>query len=359
MRFRTMGLVRSWLEGNADPYIDAVIGAGFRLDQGETLGVVGESGSGKTTLARAVLGLVPVHSGSIRLRGRELVGLREAEYRRVRRHLGLMFQDPVASLSPRKTVRSLLLEPFRIHRIPLPEPEAAVRRLLAMVGLHDGLLGAYPHQLSGGQARRVGVARTLALNPDLIIADEPTAGLDVSVQGEVLNLMNDLQHRLGLTYVIVTHNLPVIRHVSDRLVIMYLGRIVEEGATPDVFAGPAAPLHPRAADRRAAAGPRQAPGPGGARGRDPEPAPAALGLRVSHALSLRAAALPLRGAGLASPRRRAPGQLPLPAGVGVGPDRRVTRDPSGSRRSSSGRTPACRSRRRRSSPRDGTPPGWT
>ena len=241
VRFRTMGLVRSWLQGNADPYIDAVIGAGFRLDQGETLGVVGESGSGKTTLARAVLGLVPVHSGSIRLRGRELVGLREAEYRRVRRHLGLMFQDPVASLSPRKTVRSLLLEPFRIHRIPLPEPEAAVRRLLAMVGLHDGILGAYPHQLSGGQARRVGVARTLALNPDLIIADEPTAGLDVSVQGEVLNLMNDLQQRLGLTYVIVTHNLPVIRHVSDRLVIMYLGRIVEEGATPDVFAGP---LHP-------------------------------------------------------------------------------------------------------------------
>jgi oligopeptide/dipeptide ABC transporter ATP-binding protein len=152
-----------------------------------------------------------------------------------------MFQDPVASLSPRKTVRSLLLEPFRIHRIPLPEPETAVRRLLAMVGLHDGILGAYPHQLSGGQARRVGVARTLALNPDLIIADEPTAGLDVSVQGEVLNLMNDLQQRLGLTYVIVTHNLPVIRHVSDRLVIMYLGRIVEEGATPDVFAGP---LHP-------------------------------------------------------------------------------------------------------------------
>ena len=152
-----------------------------------------------------------------------------------------MFQDPVASLSPRKTVRSLLLEPFRIHRIPLPEPEAAVRRLLAMVGLHDGILGAYPHQLSGGQARRVGVARTLALNPDLIIADEPTAGLDVSVQGEVLNLMNELQRRLGLTYVIVTHNLPVIRHVSDRLVIMYLGRIVEEGATADVFAGPAHP----------------------------------------------------------------------------------------------------------------------
>jgi peptide/nickel transport system ATP-binding protein len=241
VRFRVMGIVRSWLGRNADPYIDAVIGAGFRVDEGETLGLVGESGSGKTTLARAILGLLPVHSGSIRLRGRELVGLPEAEYRRVRRHLGLMFQDPLASLSPRKTVRSLLLEPFRIHRIALPDPDAEVRRLLAMVGLHDRFCGAYPHQLSGGQARRVGVARTLALKPDLIIADEPTAGLDVSVQGEVLNLMNDLQHRLGLTYVIVTHNLPVIRHVSDRLVIMYLGRIVEEGATADVFAGPAHP----------------------------------------------------------------------------------------------------------------------
>jgi oligopeptide/dipeptide ABC transporter ATP-binding protein len=241
VRFRVMGIVRSWLGRNADPYIDAVIGAGFRVDEGETLGLVGESGSGKTTLARAIVGLLPVHSGSIRLRGRELVGLPEAEYRRLRRHLGLMFQDPLASLSPRKTVRSLLLEPFRIHRIALPDPDAEVRRLLAMVGLHDRFCGAYPHQLSGGQARRVGVARTLALKPDLIIADEPTAGLDVSVQGEVLNLMNDLQHRLGLTYVIVTHNLPVIRHVSDRLVIMYLGRIVEEGATADVFAGPAHP----------------------------------------------------------------------------------------------------------------------
>ena len=300
-----------------------------------------------------------MHSGSIRLRGRELVGLREAEYRRVRRHLGLMFQDPVASLSPRKTVRSLLLEPFRIHRIPLPEPEAAVRRLLAMVGLHDGILGAYPHQLSGGQARRVGVARTLALNPDLIIADEPTAGLDVSVQGEVLNLMNDLQQRLGLTYVIVTHNLPVIRHVSDRLVIMYLGRIVEEGATQDVFAGPA---HPYTRGLLTAV---------------PQPDPDKRRDRVE--LEGEIPSLRQRPSGCefhtrcpyVQPRCRseAPalralgggrtGQLPLPAGVGAGADRRVTRGPAGSRRSSSGRTPACRSRRRRSSPRDGTPPGWT
>src|SRR5262245_3704493 len=241
VRFRVMGLVRAWLEGNADPYIDAVIGAGFRVEEGATLGLVGESGSGKTTLARAILGLVPVQSGSIRLRGRELVGLREAEYRRVRRHLGLMFQDPLASLSPRKTVRSLLLEPFRIHHVALPDPEAEARRLLAMVGLHDGFLGVYPHQLSGGQARRVGVARTLALRPDLIIADEPTAGLDVSVQGEVLNLMNELQAALGLSYIIVTHNLPVIRHVSDRLAIMYLGRFVEEGPTQAIFR---APFHP-------------------------------------------------------------------------------------------------------------------
>ncbi len=203
--------------------------------------MVGESGSGKTTLARAVLGLVPVHSGSITVAGRELVGLRESEYRSVRRQLGMMFQDPVASLSPRKNVRGLLIEPFHIHGIKDVDTETEARRLLSIVGLHEGFLAAYAHQLSGGQARRVGVARTLALKPKLILADEPTAGLDVSVQGEILNLMNELQQQFGLSYLIVTHNLPVIRHVSDRLAIMYLGRLVEQGPTRSVFARPAHP----------------------------------------------------------------------------------------------------------------------
>jgi peptide/nickel transport system ATP-binding protein len=241
VRFRTVGFVRAKIERIADPYIDAVLDVSLAVEQGETLGLVGESGSGKTTLARAVLGLVPVHSGSIKVDGRELVGLKESEYRGVRRSLGMMFQDPVASLSPRKTVRGLLIEPFHIHRIRDVDVGQEARRLLGLVGLHEGFLGAYAHQLSGGQARRVGVARTLALKPKMIMADEPTAGLDVSVQGEILNLMNELQQQFGLTYLIVTHNLPVIRHVSDRLAIMYLGRLVEQGPTRTVFARPAHP----------------------------------------------------------------------------------------------------------------------
>ncbi|MSP48720.1 MAG: ABC transporter ATP-binding protein, partial [Alphaproteobacteria bacterium] len=241
VRFRTVGAVRALIDGIADPYIDAVLDVSLSVRAGETLGLVGESGSGKTTLARAVLGLVPIHSGSIALDGRELVGLKESEYRSVRRQLGMMFQDPVASLSPRKTVGGLLAEPFHIHRIRDVDIDKEARRLLAIVGLHEGFLSAYAHQLSGGQARRVGVARTLALKPKLIMADEPTAGLDVSVQGEILNLMNELQQEFGLSYLIVTHNLPVIRHVSDRLAIMYLGRLVEQGPTRTVFARPAHP----------------------------------------------------------------------------------------------------------------------
>ncbi|MBI3455379.1 MAG: ABC transporter ATP-binding protein [Candidatus Rokubacteria bacterium] len=241
VRFRAVGAVRALLEGIRDPFIDAVLEVGFALGEGETLGLVGESGSGKTTLVRAIIGLVPLAAGSIRFRGTPLVGLSDRAYRPIRRQIGMIFQDPVASLSPRKTVRSLLAEPFRIHGVRERPLDEEVSRLLRVVGLPDGLRGAYPHELSGGQARRVGIARALALAPRLVIADEPTAGLDVSVQGDVLNLMNELRERLGLSYLIVTHNLPVIRHVSDRLAIMYMGRFVEQGPTATVFARPAHP----------------------------------------------------------------------------------------------------------------------
>jgi len=152
----------------------------------------------------------------------------------------MMFQDPVGSLSPRQTVRSLITEPFQIHRINADLDEEAAR-LCEMVRLPQDFLSRYPHELSGGQARRVGVARALALNPQIIIADEPTAGLDVSVQGEILNLMNELQETHGLSYLIISHNLPVIRHVSDRLAIMYLGRLVEFGDSDEIFSQPAHP----------------------------------------------------------------------------------------------------------------------
>ncbi len=241
IRFRIAGALQARMAKIDDPFIDAVMQISFTLGEGETLGLVGESGSGKTTLGRAVIGLVAAESGSIRFAGQELVGLAPSAYKAVRREIAMMFQDPIASLSPRKTVRSQIVEPFKIHGFKDRDLAQEASRLLHMVGLHEGYMNAYPHQLSGGQARRVGVARALALNPKVIIADEPTAGLDVSVQGEILNLMKRLQAELGLSYLIITHNLPVVRHVSDRLAIMYLGRFVELGTTAEIFKRPAHP----------------------------------------------------------------------------------------------------------------------
>jgi len=241
VRFRTAGLVKALIDRIEDPFIDAVMKVSFDLGRGETFGLVGESGSGKTTLGRAIIGLVRAQEGSIEYDGNELIGLSDSQFRDIRRNIAMMFQDPVASLSPRKTVRASITEPFRIHNMSDRNLGEEARRLLDLVGLHPGFAGAYPHQLSGGQARRVGVARALALEPKVIIADEPTAGLDVSVQGEILNLMNRLQSELGLSYLIITHNLPVVRHVSDKLAIMYLGRFVELGTTKEIFEKPAHP----------------------------------------------------------------------------------------------------------------------
>jgi len=228
VRFRSLGPIKALIEGNKDPYLDAVVDVSMTLVQGETYGIVGESGAGKTTLGRTIIGLANASSGSIKLNNTELTNLREKEYKSHRREIGMMFQDPVASLSPRLTVRSLLSEPFQIHKIKVNQIDQSVARLLSMVGLLPDFLDRYPHELSGGQARRVGVARALALEPRLIIADEPTAGLDVSVQGEILNLMADLQDQLQISYLIISHNLPVVRHVSDKIAIMYLGRFVEQ-----------------------------------------------------------------------------------------------------------------------------------
>ena len=241
VRFRTQGPIRAKLAGNADPFLDAVLDVSFQLQAGTTFGLVGESGSGKSTLGRAILGLTPIESGTIRFDGMEPMGLSGAALAAYRRNAAMMFQDPVASLSPRLTVKSLITEPFVIHGLKGRDLDAEARRLLDMVGLPADFAGRYPHQLSGGQARRVGVARALALEPKLIIADEPTAGLDVSVQGEILNLMARLQRELGLTYLVITHNLAVVRHISDEMAIMYMGRFVERGPTQEIFANPGHP----------------------------------------------------------------------------------------------------------------------
>ena len=209
------------------------------VGSGESLALVGESGSGKTTLARAVMGLQPISGGEVGFDGQAVV-TRE-DFARLRRDAAMMFQDASASLSPRLTVGYLITEPFRIHGAPLADPDKTARDLLATVGLPPAIARRYPHELSGGQARRVGVARALALRPRLVIADEPTAGLDVSVQAEVLNLMADLRRDMGLAYLIITHNLALVRHVADRVAVLYLGRVVEEGPTAQVFAAPAHP----------------------------------------------------------------------------------------------------------------------
>jgi oligopeptide/dipeptide ABC transporter ATP-binding protein len=221
--------------------IDAVSGVSLKMEEGKTYGIVGESGSGKTTLARAVAGLHHASEGLILYRGRELRDLPEAQFRKLRREIVMMFQDPIGSLSPRLSIKSLITEPFRIQGMMDRDLNAEAKRLLAMVGLPPEFASRYPYQISGGQARRVGLARALALDPKLLIADEPTAGLDVSIQGEMLNLLARLQDEMGLAIMIITHNLNVVRHITDRVGIMYLGKLVEEGETDAVFANPRHP----------------------------------------------------------------------------------------------------------------------
>ncbi|MCW1840057.1 oligopeptide/dipeptide ABC transporter ATP-binding protein [Prosthecomicrobium hirschii] len=214
------------------------------IARGEVLGLVGESGSGKTTLCRTLIGLTPLTTGWIRIGGAPLIETMAADPLGFRRRVQMLLQDAVASLSPRLTIGRTLEEPIAIHGLPR---EAARRRLdglLARLGLPRDIVTKFPHQISGGQARRVGVARALMVEPDLIVADEPTAGLDVSVQGELLNLLMDLRRDLGLTYLLVSHNLNVIRRVTDRTAVMYLGQIVETAPTRDLFDRPA---HPYAA----------------------------------------------------------------------------------------------------------------
>jgi oligopeptide/dipeptide ABC transporter ATP-binding protein len=241
VRYPLAGGLVPMLNRNRPSYVDVVHGVSLKIRRGETLAIVGESGSGKTTLAMALCGLAPVLDGEVRFEGSLLTAGKDHFLQSDRKRIALMFQDPVGALSPRMTVRKLLAEPYRIHAGTSDDPDRSALDLLSMVGLGSEFADRYPHQLSGGQARRVGVARALALRPDLLIADEPTAGLDVSVQGEVLNLLSDLQQEMGLGIMIITHNLNIVRHVADQMAIMYLGRFLEQGLSELVFHRPRHP----------------------------------------------------------------------------------------------------------------------
>ena len=233
-------------------YVKAVDGVDLRIPRGRTYGLVGESGCGKSTLGRALLRLEDTAGGSIVFDGTDITALKGEPLRKLRRRMQMVFQDPMSSLDPRQSIQSLLVEPLKVHGLSEQDSEefganseraylAKAVRMLELVGLPRSALAKYPHEFSGGQRQRIGIARAVILNPELVIADEPVSALDVSVQAQVINLLEQLQEMFGLTYVVIAHDLAVVRHISDTIGVMYLGKLVEEAPADDLYAQP---LHP-------------------------------------------------------------------------------------------------------------------
>ena len=223
--------------------LHAVDDVSFSLERGTTLGVVGESGCGKSTLGRSILRLIEPTSGEVRFEGKDVAALNTKEMRAMRKDMQIIFQDPYSSLDPRKTVYQAISEPIIKHKLIKDKDalEARVLELMETVGLAERLINTYPHELDGGRRQRIGIARALALNPKFIVCDEPVSALDVSIQAQIINLLKELQHKMGLTYIFITHDLSVVNHFSDEIAVMYLGQMVEKAPAEELFANP---IHP-------------------------------------------------------------------------------------------------------------------
>lgn len=235
--------VRKGLFRKTVGHIKAVDGVTFRINKGETIGLVGESGCGKSTTGRTILRLTPATSGSVVFKGQDILKMSDSDFFKIRKEMQMIFQDPYSSLNPRMTVLETVGDPLEIHGLveSREEKREVVENLLEKVGLRAEHSLRYPHEFSGGQRQRIGIARALTLNPSLIVADEPVSALDVSIQAQVINLLQDIQEEFGLTYVFIAHDLSVVQHISDRVAVMYLGRIVEIADNDDLYSNP---LHP-------------------------------------------------------------------------------------------------------------------